>query len=81
MHTLAGVKSQWKPYYIEGIETCEDAIRYEEWQGNTLGVRCPKCDQLFLIFCNNYMDDYGRYKKVWGFCTRCDHKYEALINN
>jgi hypothetical protein len=80
LHTLAGVKNQCKPYYIEGVETYEDAMRHEDWSGSTLGVRCPKCDQLFLIFYNKYMDDYGEYKKVWGFCTNCNNIIEAVIN-
>lgn len=80
MHILAGTKNLFKPCYVEGIETYEDAIRYEGWSGNTLGVRCPKCDRLFLIFHNNYMDDYGEYKKIWGFCTNCNNFVEALIN-
>lgn len=80
MHTLAGTTSLWQPFYIEGVETCEDAIMREDWSGRTLGVRCPKCDQLFLIFYNKYMDDYGKYKKVWGFCTQCQHRFEAVLN-
>jgi uncharacterized C2H2 Zn-finger protein len=65
---------------MEGVDTCEDAMRQEEWNGKTLGVRCPKCDQLFLIFYNNYMDDYGKYRKMWGFCTNCNNIFEAVIN-
>ncbi|MCR4430617.1 MAG: hypothetical protein NUV45_06320 [Tepidanaerobacteraceae bacterium] len=80
MHILAGTKNILKFYYVEGIETYEDAISCNGWNESTIGVRCPKCGQLFLIFHNKYMDDYGEYKKVWGFCTSCNNFVEALIN-
>lgn len=80
MNTLTGTRVCWTPYYIEGVETCEDAIMQDEWSGKTLGVRCPRCNQLFFICFNTFFDDFGEHKRAWGFCTNCSHNYEAIIN-
>ncbi|KXG75153.1 hypothetical protein AN618_20230 [Fervidicola ferrireducens] len=80
MHTLPAIKVQCKPSYIEGVETCEDAMKTQEWSGEMLGVRCPKCDELFFLFCTYQRDDFGNFKKMWGFCTSCGHRFEAVVN-
>ncbi len=82
MHNSAGISSHWPPLYVRGVDTCEDAIEQKnDWTGKRIGVRCPKCDQLFLMCCRSYTDDFGTYKKIWGFCTNCKHRLEGLINN
>lgn len=80
MHTFVGPKIGWTPYYVDGVETCEDAIKQDEWSGKTLGVRCPRCDELFFINSNTFTDEFGAHKRAWGFCTNCNHNYEAVIN-
>lgn len=80
MHNSAGIYSHWPPLNIKGVDTCEDAIRQKDWTWNNIGIQCPQCQQLFLMCCKFYTDNFGYYKKVWGFCTNCKTKLEGMIS-
>ncbi|TYP59848.1 hypothetical protein [Thermosediminibacter litoriperuensis] len=80
MSTLPAFKARCKPSYIEGVDTCEDAMRRQDWSGEMLGVRCPKCQELFFLFYTHQSDNFGSFRKMWGFCTSCRHRFEGVVN-
>lgn len=80
MSAFPAYKTLLKPSYLEGVDTCEDAMMRQDWSGEMLGVRCPKCEELFFLFCTYQKDDFGSFKKMWGFCTSCGHRFEAVVN-
>jgi hypothetical protein len=82
LHFLLNPKVHLRPSYIEGVETFEEAVKVKEsWKGQMLGVRCPKCNEILLIFSDPHEDDYGSFDKIWGFCTSCSFRLESCINN
>ncbi|MGI6485274.1 MAG: hypothetical protein ACOX15_02835 [Tepidanaerobacteraceae bacterium] len=78
MPSLAGLNTRISTVGVQGAtyeeENCSD------WNKQSSVIRCPICRQSFLMYYMYYKDNFGTYKMVYGFCTKCEHKIESLIN-
>lgn len=74
------VLTKVRPFYLEGVDSFQTALESrDKWNGKMLGVRCPSCKEIFYIFAEQREDDFGVYDRVWGFCSHCNHRFEACL--